>query len=330
MIVGMTIGARRIRHLRLEIALVVALGASYAAVFSEKRIRCFGVIKAFKLCHLLPVRCVVARLARAFEGALMRICVAARASGEGKPSVFDVRFSISHRKFDISHRRVAFRTGHGGVRSRQRVFRSRVIKPGSRLPALCGMASLAVGAELSPVFILVAASASASESQIGVIEIFYLNSGPARRQDLLSIMAFFATQRRMFAGEGKTRLAMVHRLSTGLPVNEREVHSVVVGVALGTILACYSRSDPYRMHTEFLNETITNFGMAVQAFQLHPASRTQVVAFRAVQNAIERLVHFGQRPGRHLRAGGDGTPADRQQKSSEREESESSRPIRAH
>ena len=84
------------------------------------------------------------------------------------------------------------------------------------------------------------------------------------------------------------------------------------------------------MHTEFLNETITNFGMAVQAFQLHPASRTQVVAFRAVQNAIERLVHFGQRPGRHLRAGGDGTPTDREQKSSDRAESKSIRSIRAH
>ena len=134
----------------------------------------------------------------------------------------------------------------------------------------------------------------------------------------------------MFAGKRKTRLAMVHRLSTGLPVNEREVHSVVVGVALGTILACYSRSDPYRMHTEFLNETITNFGMAVQAFQLHPASPTQVVAFRAVQNPIERLVRFGQRPGRHLRAGRDGTPTDREQKSSERAESEPNRSIRAH
>ena len=134
----------------------------------------------------------------------------------------------------------------------------------------------------------------------------------------------------MFAGKRKTRLAMVHRLSTGLPVNQRKVHSVMVGVALGTILACYIRSDPARMHTAILNQTIANFRMAVQAFQLHPASRTQVVAFRAVQNAIERLVHFGQRPGRHLRAGGDGTPTDREQKSSDRAESKSIRSIRAH
>src|SRR5437016_11466185 len=92
----------------------------------------------------------------------------------------------------------------------------------------------------------------------------------------------------MFAGKRKTRLAMVHRLSTGLPVNQRKVHSVMVGVALGTILTCYIRPDPDRMHTAILNEPIANFRMAVQAFQLHPASPTQVVAFRAVQNPIER------------------------------------------
>src|SRR5207302_1641068 len=108
----MAIGARRIRHRRLEIALAVAFAASYAAMFSEERISCPGVIEAFELCHLLPVGCVVARLARAFEGALVRICVAA-----------------------------------------------------------CALAA---------------------EAQVGVIEIFYLNSGPACGQDLLSVMAFFA------------------------------------------------------------------------------------------------------------------------------------------
>ena len=189
----MAIGARRIRHRRLEIALAVAFAASYAAMFSEERISCPGVIEAFELCHLLPVGCVVARLARAFEGALVRICVAACASSEGKPRVLNVRLGIRLGNEPCSsHRRVAFRAGYRGVRPRQRVFRSRVIKAGSRLPAFCGMASRAVGAKLSAVFILVAAHARAAKSQVGVIEIFYLNSGPARGQNLLSVMAFFA------------------------------------------------------------------------------------------------------------------------------------------
>jgi hypothetical protein len=221
------------------------------------------VIEALKLCHLLPVRRIVARLARGCESTLVRICVAGRASGEGKPRVLN-ELSISFdNKLGINHRRMAFRAGYRGMRPRQRVFRSRVIKAGSGLPAIRGMASLAFAAKLSAVFILVAAYARTGKSQVGVIEIFYLNSGPARGQDLLSVMAFFAAQWRMFAGKRKTRLAMVQRLSTRLPVNQREVHSVVVGVALGTILTCYIRSDPDRMHTAILNETIANFRMAV-------------------------------------------------------------------
>jgi len=106
----------------------------------------------------------------------------------------------------------------------------------------------------------------------------------------------------MFAAKREAGLAMVYRLSTGLPVDELEVHSVMVGVALGTILTGYSRSDPNRMHTTMLNETIADFRMAIQAFQLH-SSRAQVVTFCAVQNAIERLVRFGQRPRGDLRAG---------------------------
>ena len=171
----------------------MAFAATYAAVFSEKRISCLGVIETLELRHLLPVRCVVARLASAFEGALVGICVAACASSERKPRVLDVRLGIKFgNEFGISHRRVAFRTSYRGVRPRQRVFRSRVIKAGSRLPAFCGIASRAVGAKLSAVFILVAACALAAEAQVGVIEIFYLNSGPACGQDLLSVMAFFA------------------------------------------------------------------------------------------------------------------------------------------
>jgi hypothetical protein len=46
------------------------------------------------------------------------------------------------------------------------------------------------------------------------------------------------------------------------------------------------------MHTPMFNEAIVDFRMAVQAFQLH-STGTQVVAFCAAQNAVERLVRFG-------------------------------------
>src|SRR5260370_24664700 len=89
-VVGMAIGALRKCGRRLEIALVVAVAAGYAAVLSEKRISCLGVVEAFELRHLRPLCGVVTRLARAFEAALVWICVAAGARGEGKPRIFHV------------------------------------------------------------------------------------------------------------------------------------------------------------------------------------------------------------------------------------------------
>jgi hypothetical protein len=97
-------------------------------------------------------------------------------------------------------------------------------------------------------------------------------------------MALFTAQSRMFAGKWEAGLAMVHRLSIGFPMYQRKVHSVVVGVAPGTIIAGYNPSHPDRVHAAILNQTIADFGMAVQTFQLH-SSRAQVVTFRAAQDS---------------------------------------------
>jgi len=178
-VIGMAIRALRKRDRRLEIPLVVAVAASYGAVFSDKRIISLVVIEPFKLCHLFPVRCVVARLAGSLERTLVRIGMTAGARGKGKPRVFHKGFETSHRNFEVSHSRVAFCAGHGGVRSRQRVLRRGVIKARRRLPACGGMAVRAIGAELSAVLILVAACARAAESQVSVVEVPYLNSRPS-------------------------------------------------------------------------------------------------------------------------------------------------------
>jgi hypothetical protein len=117
--------------------------------------------------------------------------MAARARGEGKPGVLGVGFGISYRSFEIRHGGVTFRAGHGGMRTRQRELRLGVIKAGRGLPRIGGVALRTVRADLAAVLILVAARACAGESQVSVIEIFYLNSGPASGRDLLSVMALF-------------------------------------------------------------------------------------------------------------------------------------------
>lgn len=94
-VIGMAIRALPVCYRRLEIALIVTVAASYAAVLSDQRISGLRMIESLKLCHLRPFRCVVARLACPFETAFVRIAMAGGASGEGEPSILDVRFEIS-------------------------------------------------------------------------------------------------------------------------------------------------------------------------------------------------------------------------------------------
>jgi hypothetical protein len=161
-IVGMAIHALGKCNRRLEIAFVVAVAAGHGAVLSDKRIGCLGMIEALKLCHLFPVRCVMARLAGAFEAPFVWIRVAISAAREGNACVLYVRLRISHGG-------VAFRAGHRRVRSRQRIFGGGVIELRSGLPSVSGVALCAVRAGLSSMLVLMAPDARARESQIGVI-----------------------------------------------------------------------------------------------------------------------------------------------------------------
>ena len=76
MIIGMTVGAFRVRNGRLEIAARMAIRAGHGAVFADKREISFRMIKPFQLRHARPVSCVVAGLAGAFECSLVGIGVA--------------------------------------------------------------------------------------------------------------------------------------------------------------------------------------------------------------------------------------------------------------
>jgi len=109
------------------------------------------------------------RLARSFEATSMRIRVAIGATREGNARVLYVRLGISDSG-------VAFRAGHRRVCPCQRVFGRGVIELGGGLPCVRGVALCAVRTHLSSMLVLMAPDARAGESEIGVIQVFHLNS----------------------------------------------------------------------------------------------------------------------------------------------------------
>jgi hypothetical protein len=97
-------------------------------------------------------------------------------------------------------------------------------------------------------------------------------------------MALLATQSCVAACERESRLPMVHGLAARLPTDEREIHAIVVGVALNAVFARPFCSHPDRVHTAVLRQPIPDFRVAIQAFEFHAArARSQVMALRAAQ-----------------------------------------------
>ena len=99
----------------------------------------------------------------------MGIGVAIGATREGNARVLYVRLGISDSG-------VAFRAGHCRVCPYQRVSGSGMIELRGGLPCVRGVALCAVRTDLSSMLVLMAPDARAGESEIGVIQVFYLNS----------------------------------------------------------------------------------------------------------------------------------------------------------
>jgi len=156
-VIHMTIRTFGIGHLRFEIAARVAVAASYRAVLAEKGKGGLGVIETFELGYARPVRGVVAGLARSLEATLVRIDVAAGATGKREARILGVRFGVGHRN-------VAFVTGHSSMRSGQLEFGGCVVESRRGLPALRGVALRALRTHLPAMLILVAADARTGES----------------------------------------------------------------------------------------------------------------------------------------------------------------------
>ena len=70
----------------------------------------------------------------------------------------------------------------------------------------------------------------------------------------------------MLSGEGEASLAMVHGLAAGLPVNQREIRTVVIGMAGGANVAGGVGAHPHGMHPAALRHTLADLRVAFKTF----------------------------------------------------------------
>lgn len=217
----------------------------------------------------------MARLAGAAEAAFVRIRVARGTLRKSDPRIFHVGLCICNGW-------VALGAGRLFVRSRQGIFRFRVVEKGSWLPGLHTMATRAIFPELAAVLVLMTVYTLARKTQKSSIKVFDLNASSSRTGNEIGLVTTPACNSNMFPGERKARLAVVHCFAARFPVNKLKIGAVMVGMARRAIFAGSVRFDPHRMHSAPLRNPFPNFGVAFQAFQLRSAA-AEVMAFGAVR-----------------------------------------------
>jgi hypothetical protein len=71
----------------------------------------------------------------------------------------------------------------------------------------------------------------------------------------------------MFSLERITRLIVIKRFAVrGVPANHVEIHSIVIGMALRTLLARRVRPNEGGMQAELVGNAVTDFRVAFDAF----------------------------------------------------------------
>ena len=271
----MAVGAFRMRHRLLEVALEVALFARNLTVFSKQWEACLCVIKLSCHAHLFPGNGVMAALAGCRERALMRIGMAGCAIGEGKSPVFYIRPGSLHAD-------MALLASHALVRASERVLRFGVIELRHALPVREGVTGGAVFAQLADVLVDVAAQTIPCKSQERPVQIFNDDVVPLRCGDMLRRVALFAAEARMAPFQRVSRLVVVEGLKAGLPVDQAEIHAIVLRMAGDTRLTGGIFYHHLRVETPVCGDVLANVGMTFKALQFWRAY-TESVAFRALR-----------------------------------------------
>jgi hypothetical protein len=282
----------------LEISVSVALSTIDSGVLALQRELGLGVVEA--LVHtlqrnFLPCIRVVARLAALRKAPVVRVLVAIGALVERNTRVLRLAVSSIH---------VALGALHLSVQSGQRKARLGVIKLGltgladiDRFPVDEIVTLLASLPQAAFVLIFMAGNAAGREAEVGPGRILDLDGRAFLRRDVRRFVALIARQASVLAFEQVSRVFVIEGVD--VPLNQREVFPVVLGVAAGAFLAGAGRDIIGGVQAFASRKAGRDFGVTVQTLQRRlPA---ELVATGAVGGSVQRLVRPREWSGRDLR-----------------------------
>lgn len=264
----------------LEVSSHVTLRAIYCRVFAEQRELGFRVIEILAQdgCRdLLPTGRAVARRAALRERAFMRIGVAIRAFLESQTRIT---------RLVVWTRSMALLASHRSVHACQREASLRVIKLADiqAFPVGVVVALQAVLPEPAFMMILVAGGARLRESQESPAQVFDLDAGTVGLRDMLCSVAAVTSERRVLSFQNVTSQFVIEGL--GVPLDEREVFAIVIGMATRALLTGTGFDVVGGMQALMGVDAGTNLRMAVEALE-SGFSRRQPMTGGAVSGSIE-------------------------------------------
>lgn len=166
-----------------------------------------------------------------------------------------------------------------------------------RLPIDEVVARSAILAQPSLVLILVASHARRGKAEIGPAGIFDLDRGAFLGRNVRGIMALRALQPSMLALENVPGLFVIEGL--GIPLDQREIFTIVLGMTAGALLAGTARNVVGRMQALVSGEAGSDFRVTIKAFE--GSLTAEFMASGAIGGTVEGLVGPRQRAWRNLR-----------------------------
>ena len=266
------------RDLLLEIAVGVALGAIDGGVLALERVLGLGVVESLVdglQADPLPSAGIVAGVATLREAAVVRILVAIGALAEWNANVF---------RLAIGTVGVALGALHFRMQSGERITGFGVVELAhvDGFPVDEVVAGLAGRAQTALVEIFVTGRAGGGHTEIGAVQILFLNGRTFLRRDAGGIVALVAGQSSVLALKQISGFLVVESL--GVPFNKREVFAVVLRVATGALLAGAGGDVIGRVKAFVGRNAAADFGVAIHAFKGCLAAK--FVATRAIGGSV--------------------------------------------
>jgi len=278
----------------------VALGTIHRGVLALQRELSLRMIEALVdrlQRNLFPPARTVAGLAALREAPVMRVFVAIGALAKRNAHVL---------RLAVWSIRMALGALHLGMQAGQGIARLRMIKLGltaladiDRFPIHKIVALQAVRSQAAFVLILVTRDASCRETKICPGRVLDFDGRAFLGGDVARIVAFVTGQAFVFAFKHVPRFFMIEGFD--VPLDQREVHAVVIGVAAGALLAGARRDVVGGVQTFVGREPDRNLGVTFHTLQLGLA--TELVALGAVCRTVQEFVRTREGAGRNLRGG---------------------------